>query len=260
MNIGFIGCGQIGKMLLNAVIKSDVPDKVFVTTKTKKSGQILAENYPIILCETNQKLFEISDIVLLCVKPSDLDHVFNEIQNINPANKIIITITSDIAIEKRLKDGAKIIKTLPNTAIETGEGIILYSPGINVSENDIETFKSILKFSGSFILLNDQMLKIAGKITGCGPAFLYTIIDAIIDSGIMLGLDKDLARDLTLKMIIGAVQKAMSTNRPMEDLKREVTTPGGRSIEGIFSLEKNGFRGILMEAFMATFNKQLPNE
>lgn len=259
MNIGFIGCGQMGKMLLANIIKTGDAHSFLVTTRTKSSAESLKKNYSVSICESNERLVTSSDVIFLCVQPDDFNVVFNEIEKLDTTGKLFISITSDLAIEDRLMAKTKIIKTSPNTSIETGDGIILYSPGDYATENDIELFKNILRCSGSFIPVSSQMLKRAGKISGCGPAIIYTIIDAIVDSGIMLGLDYKLAKELAIKMVIGSAQKAITTGRAMEDLKREVTTPGGRSIQAISMLEKNGIRGIIMESFEASYNKSLPN-
>ncbi len=249
----------MGKMLLDNILKAGDSHSILITTKSESSSEALKEKYPITICESNEKLVFSSEIIFLCMQPDDFSDVFIEIEKLNTIDKLFITITSDIAIEDRLMEKTKIIKTLPNTSIETGDGIILFSQGNYTKDNEVELFKHILRYSGSFVPVTPQMLKKAGKISGCGPAIIYTIIDAIIDSGIMLGLNQKLARELAVKMVIGSAKKAMKTGRAMEELKREVTTPGGRSIEAISSLEKNGIRGIIMESFATSYNKNLPN-
>jgi len=257
MKIGFIGCGQMGKMLLHSVIRAGDLHSILVTTKTKSSSKTLAEEYPVTISESNARLVNDSEVIFLCVKPDDLNAVFSEIGSLDTSDKLFITITSENAIEERLTEKTRIIKALPNTQVETGDGIILYSPGAYVKENDIEIFRNILRAAGSFVKVSDDMLKKAGKISGCGPAVIYTVIDAIIDSGIRLGLDQRLARELAIKMVIGSTKKAVITGRTMEELKREVCTPGGTTIEAIASMERAGLRGILMDAFAAAYNKSL---
>ena len=159
MKIGFIGCGQMGKMLLHSVIRAGDLHSILVTTKTKSSSKTLAEEYPVTISESNARLVNDSEVIFLCVKPDDLNAVFSEIGSMDTSDKLFITITSENAIEERLTEKTRIIKALPNTQVETGDGIILYSPGVYVKENDIEIFRNILRAAGSFVKVSDDLYR-----------------------------------------------------------------------------------------------------
>ncbi|PNS00813.1 pyrroline-5-carboxylate reductase [Petrotoga mexicana DSM 14811] len=247
-----IGLGKMGSTLVKGLIQ----------TKTLKREQIIGtdvfeydsernSNYcDIKTMSDNAKAVKESDIVLLAVKPQVIDEVLEEISPFCE-NKIVISIAAGVSLrhlDKALPVSSKIIRAMPNTPILVGEGVIAISKKKNVDENDLRTVKKILESVGKVYLVEEYMMDAITALSGSGPAYVYIMIEALSDGGVLMGLPRELSTEFAARTLLGAARMVLETQKHPGELKDMVTSPGGTSIKGIEVLESHGLRGILMDA------------
>jgi pyrroline-5-carboxylate reductase len=247
-----IGLGKMGSTLVKGLIQ----------TKTLKREQIIGtdlfeydsernSNYcDIKTISDNAKAVKESDIVLLAVKPQVIDKVLEEISPFCE-DKIVISIAAGVSLrhlDKALPTSSKIIRAMPNTPILVGEGVIAISKKKNVHENDLRTVKEILESVGKVYLVEEDIMDAITALSGSGPAYVYMMIEALSDGGVLMGLPRELSTEFAARTLLGAARMVLETGKHPGELKDMVTSPGGTAIKGIEVLESHGLRGILMDA------------
>ncbi len=152
------------------------------------------------------------------------------------------------------------IRIMPNTPCATGAGVILYSPGKLATQEDEMAFMQLMRPAGIISRLDEAKIDAGCAVTGCGPAYVYMFIDALIDGGVRIGLPREQAKRFAIQTVLGsAMMCAQSGAAEPAKLKSDVCSPGGSTIEGVTALEDYAFRAAIMEAVKAAWerNKEL---
>ncbi len=266
--IAFIGTGVMGSAIAKAACKGNNPSDIIVTDYNKEKAKDFAEKYGTCLAQSNIEAVKNAKYILLAVKPQVAQPVLEEIGEAleecikNGEEKVIVSIMVSVSIEKiksmlNMSVDVPIIRTLPNVAAEVGKCITLCSISESVSDEIFEEYKNILRHTGSFELLDEKKMYSGSVITGCGPAFVSMFIEALADGGVMTGLTRAQAQKFAIDTIIGTATLIDQTNKHPEKLKDEVCSPGGTTIAGVVSLEKNGFRNATVQCVLDTFKRVL---
>lgn len=142
----------------------------------------------------------------------------------------------------------KIVRTMPNTPMQVGEGCTIYTPGKYVTLPDLEKVHLLLSSLGIAQQVPEKMISQIGPMTGCGPAFVYTIIEALADGSVKLGVPRQMAIQLAAQTVLGAAKTVLQTGRHPAVLRDEVCSPGGSTIVGVHELERGGLRNTLITA------------
>lgn len=142
----------------------------------------------------------------------------------------------------------KVVRTMPNTPMQVAEGCTIYTPGKYVTLTDLEKVHLLLAALGIAQQVPEKMISQLGAVTGCGPAFVYTIIEALADGAVKLGVPRQMAIQLTAQTVLGAAKTVLQTGRHPAVLRDEVCSPGGSTIVGVHELERGGLRSTLIEA------------
>ncbi len=253
---GFIGVGNMGGALLSAVSKAVSNNQIAVfdlnnqlaLEKAKSSG---AE------CVTIEKLVCESKFVFLGVKPNVIADVCEKIKPYITKQTVIVSMAAGINIDKISGwcESEKVIRIMPNTPVSVGEGMILYSLGKTVSDEDIASFLNIMNKSGTLDLIDEKFIDAAAALSGCGPAFVYMFIDALADGAVKCGLSRDKALAYAKQTVFGSAYLSIKSDKHPEKLKDEVCSPGGTTIEGVLALEKASFRHAASTAVVAAYEK-----
>ncbi len=184
---------------------------------------------------------EKSDVVFLCVKPQDLDHVLSEIRDIT-GTRLVISIAAGITcerIESRLQE-ARVIRVMPNTPAVIYELAGAYCLGTRATEEDGMLVGKLLNSIGVAYRVPEDLMDAVTGVSGSGPAYIYYIIAAMIDAGIEQGLSEEVAESLVLQTVRGAADMVMLSKKEPSQLIEEVKSPGGTTIEGLKILDKLG--------------------
>lgn len=257
---GFIGCGNMGFAIAEAVSKVIDAKEIVLSAKEEaeakeKAEKISADAGDISLVARN------SEFIFLAVKPQNLDEISESLSVIleNRDDKpIIVSMLAGVEIKKlseKLGYDAKIIRIMPNTPVSVGEGMILMSAGENVTEADKTEFFRIMEKGGVVEEFPEKLIDAGTAISGCGPAFCFMFADALADGGVLAGIPKDKALSLAIQTLLGSARLMAETGMSPSVLKDKVTSPGGSTIEGVKALEEGAFRATVINAAVASYEK-----
>lgn len=255
MNLGIIGCGKMGSALVKGAIRENAIDgqKVIAIDLIPELAQKLSKEIGASIAKTNDELIENSDAILLCVKPQNMISLTNSFTK-ERSSKLFISIAAGIKIddlEKSFKNDDRIIRVMPNTPAMIGQGASAQSRGKNATESDAQFVSNLLNAVGITIEVPENQLDAVTGLSGSGPAYIYTVIEALADGGVLVGLPKEKALKLAAKTVIGAAEMVMKSDEHPAKLRDQVASPGGTTIAGLAALESGKLRSTLIEAVKA---------
>jgi len=255
MNLGIIGCGKMGSALVKGAIRENAIDgqKVIAIDLIPELAQKLSKEIGASIAKTNDELIENSDAILLCVKPQNMISLTNSFTK-ERNSKLFISIAAGIKIddlEKSFKNDDRIIRVMPNTPAMIGQGASAQSRGKNATESDAQFVSNLLNAVGITIEVPENQLDAVTGLSGSGPAYIYTVIEALADGGVLVGLPKEKALKLAAKTVIGAAEMVMKSDEHPAKLRDQVASPGGTTIAGLAALESGKLRSTLIEAVKA---------
>lgn len=257
---GFIGSGNMGSALAIAASKSIDPNKIAVSDHSMKKAEALADNIGAVAA-CNADIIMESKYIFLGVKPQMLKKLFKEIAPLLASRTddfVLVTMAAGTSIEQITEYAGKsypTIRIMPNTPASIGRGIILYTS--NESVKDTSEFCEIMKMAGMLDEIPENLIDAASCVTGCSPAWIYMFIEALADGGVKCGLPRAKAINYACDALIGSAELVKQSGKHPGQLKDEVTSPGGTTIAGVHALEKKSFRGTVMDAVTAAYDKTL---
>jgi pyrroline-5-carboxylate reductase len=260
MNLGIIGLGTMGGILLQSVLKKNLVHfkkyNVFdvVADKLKTFG----DNSQIQICEDIKQLVNSSDMIILAVKPAQMESVLKEMLQTKIENKTIITIAAGLKINfyrKILGDSCFITRVMPNILFSVGEGAAGIAMDPKLSQNASTIIQDIFKTAGKIILCEENKLDVVTGLSGSGPAYIFIIIEAMADGAVKMGLPRKDAYTLAAQTVLGAGKMVLESNSHPGVLKDMVCTPGGTTIEAISVLERGNLRSTIIDAIEACTKK-----
>lgn len=257
--VGFIGAGNMGGALAQAVIRSIGAERVAVADKNAEVQRAFCLKHG---CRpsTGEEIVKTCRFVFLGIKPQYLGGFAEEIREALKERRedmILVSMLAGTCIEKlreALDAGLPVIRIMPNTPVAVGEGMILYHPE-GVPEEDVGAFEELMRFAGKTDRIPEKFIDAGCAISGCGPAFAYLIADAMADAGVALGLTKKQAVTYAAQTLLGSAKMILEGDRSPSDLKDAVCSPGGSTIAGVKAMEKNAVRYGVMEAVSAAYEK-----
>ena len=251
--IGFIGCGNMGKAMLGALVKADniSNDNIIVSTKSKASAEKINDEYGVKSTTVNSEVAKEADVLFLAVKPYFFKEVIEEIKDLVKDEAIIISIAAGVTvnqIEEWFGKEIKLVRTMPNTPASVGEGMSAICPNGNITENELNYVGSLYNLFGKYEVLEEKDFHAFIALCGSSPAYVFIFIESMADAGVKLGLPRAKAYKLAEQAILGSAKLALETGKHPGVLKDEVCSPGGTTIEAVIDLEKNGFRNTVISA------------
>ena len=259
---GFIGVGNMGGALAQAVCKKIGGENVCVSDYSAEKAQVFAENYGCRAVD-NETVVSKARFIFLGVKPQVLASVAETLRPFLQARNgdcVLVTMAAGISIaslEDMLGMHVPIIRIMPNTPVAVGEGMILYTANDSVSQADLECFISALSLAGKTDAIEETLIDAASVISGCGPAFMYMFLEAMVSAGEKLGLDGAQARTYAQQTMIGAATLAASSPETLEALRVKVCSPGGSTIEGVKKFQTLGLSDTVEQALGASYRRTL---
>lgn len=258
MKIGFIGVGNMGGAIVKAIVKTE-PHALYLSNYNQRKAKALKKESPTIQVVTNEVIAQQCDVIFLGVKPYLIKEMMTELCPLAKEQTLWVTMAAGVTTEQLVKASGnnqlKLIRMMPNTPIEIGHGMTTYTYSNQLSSEAVDTFKAIMKKTGKLLYVPENKMDAATAIAGCGPAFIYQLIEAFSDAGVREGLSRQESIVLATNMIKGASQMVLETGKHPGQLKDEVTSPGGSTIEGVISLEQSGLRSSIIEAVHQSYLK-----
>ena len=260
--IGFIGTGNMGGAIARAVKVTAEKEQIYLSDAYVASAENLAKKIPGAFVSTNEEIAGQCELIFLGVKPQVLPDVLEEIAPILAERKdrfVLVTMAAGTPIDKIMDYTAEfypVIRIMPNTPVTIGKGVVEYC-GRNVTDEELEAFRTLLAASGRVVPLPENLIDAASALAGCGPAFVYMFIEALADGAVACGLPRKAAIEYAAAVVEGSAKMVLETGAHPGELKDAVCSPGGTTIQGVRALEDAGFRGAVMEAVIAAYEKTL---
>jgi pyrroline-5-carboxylate reductase len=260
MVIGFIGTGNMGEILIASLLKAKftAPEQVMAFDAEGERLRLVQKKYGIKKASNNNHLSTQCDPILLCVKPQSMREVIEEIaDSLNPS-KLLISIAAGIplySIETYARKQLRLVRVMPNINIVVQEGASAIAPGNLATHEDLKLVKAIFDCVGKSITIHEPLMDAVTGLSGSGPAYVFLMIEALIDAGVLLGMTRSQALTLAIQTVMGSAKLLSHTGEHPALLREKVTSPGGTTASGLYKLEEGGFRKILMDAVIAATQK-----
>lgn len=257
---GFIGAGNMGGALARAACRRLPGGQVLLANRTAEKAQALARELG---CRTadNAAVAENADFIFLGVKPQMMADLLADIGPVLAGRQtrfILVTMAAGLTIARiqELAGGRyPVIRIMPNTPASIGEGMILYACGDGVTKAEEQVFLDAMAGAGRFSPLAEKLIDAGSAVSGCGPAFVDLFIEALADGGVACGLPRAAALEYAAQMVAGSARLVLESGSHPGALKDAVCSPGGTTIQGVRTLEEAGFRGAVMDAVIAAYEK-----
>ena len=256
-NIGFIGGGQMAEAIIKGLAESkhfaDCPITVLEPVEIRQN--YLEHTYQTVTVHDTQSLCQAVDTIVLAVKPQVMESVLADLRP-HLAQQLMITVAAGLPIsfyERHLEaKHLRLIRAMPNMPALIQQGATALCSKEHVSESEFAMVTSLFDTIGITVTVQEYLMDAVTGLSGSGPAFVFSFIEAMIDGGVKAGLGRDAARQLTLQTISGAVQLTKQSDEHPAVLRDKVTSPGGTTASGLHALESNGFNGIILSAIEAS--------
>ncbi len=253
--IGIIGLGNMGRAILSNLISSGAVRKgavIGLDLDARKCGDA-KKRLGIAIARSIRELVSRSDIVLIAVKPQDIDPCLNEI-SLCGKNRLYISIAAGIKtdrLEKRLAGRARVVRVMPNTPVLVGEGISALCKGRYASRSDLKTADEIFSSVGEAVELNERYFDLVTALSASGPAYFFYLKEALIEAAVRLGMDKKTAKKLVLKTALGSARLLLESGCEPGLLRQHVTSKGGTTERAIAVFEKAKIKETVARAVRA---------
>lgn len=250
--IGFIGCGNMGQAMAEAIAGTGLfnNENIILYDKNETVLNKLAEKIGATKADDEKQVAQESDYLILAVKPGIYPEVLETISGETKEDTTVIVIAVGVGFEdvyEKLGD-VKVVRVQPSTPALVGESDTTMYPDDKISEDEIEDLKTIFKSFGTIEILNGDLMDIVPSIASSAPAYALMLISAMADGGCLNGFPRDQAIRLSAQAVLGAAKLVLETGEHPDALKDKICTPGGTTIEAVVSLEEDGFRGNVIKA------------
>jgi len=259
--IAFIGPGVMAEAMIAGLLRKKLaqPGNITAAGPREERGEQLRQKYAIKTTTDNLSAASHADLVVLSVKPQRLSEVMKGLKGIRN-EALVLSIIAGANI-KKISAGLKhksVVRSMPNTPGQIGEGITVWTCSKEVSDEQQEMARSILGALGEEVFVEDEgYLDMATALSGTGPAYVFLFTEALIDAGVHMGFPRRIAEQLVLQTIKGSVSYYHQAERHPATLRNQVTSPGGTSAEALYYLEKAGFRTAISRAVWAAYQRSL---
>ena len=260
MKIAFIGGGNMGQAMLSAILGKGLstPEAISVSDINKARLEHLEKVYGVYVTGSNLEAIVRGDVVVLAIKPQNLAEVMAEIGGRLKSNQLVLSIVAGKSIatlKQRLKHNA-IVRAMPNTPAQIGQGVTVWTATNEVTEEQKASVSSILGAMGQEIYVDDEKyIDMATAISGSGPAYVFLFIESLISAAIDIGLPQDIAKELVFQTVLGSGNFARKSGKELPQLREMVTSPGGTTAEALKVFKEKQFTELIRQAVVAANNR-----
>lgn len=250
--ISFMGGGNMAEAIMRGLLREDVGVGICVAEISPKRRDELTAQFPNVrVVGDAAEAAQWGEVIILAVKPQQAEGVLDLIDRVVTPDKLVISIMAGIPcskIEANLVPGCRVIRAMPNTPALIGAGATAVCSGRKASADDLDLARQIFALIGTAVTVEEKLMDAVTGLSGSGPAYVFTFIEALSDAGVKNGLPRDVAAKLAAQTVLGAARMVVETGEHTALLKERVTSPGGTTIAGVHALENGSFRGVVMNA------------
>ncbi|MCK4590425.1 MAG: pyrroline-5-carboxylate reductase [Candidatus Latescibacteria bacterium] len=254
--IAIIGAGNMGQALAAGILEAGLtsPQEITITDVDTAKLRKIKQNWRVNISGENRKTAEAAQIIILAVKPGVVNRVLEEIAQVLTPQKLLISVAAGVttsSIEAQLPQQVPVVRVMPNMPALIREGISALCWGKNAKEHHTQLASEILGSVGETVVVEEQQMDAVTGLSGSGPAYVFTLIEALSDGGVKAGLPRKLALKLVVQTVLGAAKMTTQTGEHPAVLREKVTSPGGTTMAALHQLETKGFRDALISAVEA---------
>ena len=260
MKLAFIGGGVMGEAIIAGALSKNVaaPDQIAVCDIVAERRAHLGKTHGVSVSDDAAAAAQGAELVVLAVKPQEFAAAGAVLSGRLNASQTVMSIMAGVTIngiQSALKHNA-IVRAIPNTPAQIGEGMTVWTATDAVSAAAREAVRSLLAVLGRELYVGDEKyVDMATAVSSSGPAYVFLVMEALIDAAVHIGLRREMAEPMVIQTILGAARYAQASGRHPAELRNQVTSPGGTTTEGLLALEEAGIRAAFVDAVEAAYEK-----
>jgi pyrroline-5-carboxylate reductase len=260
MKIAFIGGGNMGEAILSSLLVKGLsePQDIFVSDVIESRRQYITEKYSVSVTGYNKDAVNGAEVVIMAIKPQNLTEVMEDLHGQLKDDQLVLSIIAGATI-RTLSSGLahdRIVRVMPNTPAQIGEGMSVWTATPTVSEQQKGWASSILGAIGKEIYVDDEKyLDMVTAVSGSGPAYFFLFIEALVEAAVGIGLSSDIAQEMVLQTMLGSGHLVQKSGKHPAELRRMVTSKGGTTEAALNVLGEGEFNNLIKKAVNAAYNK-----
>lgn len=253
--IAVLGAGKMGEALLSGLLRAGVvaPSEVLAAVRRSERASQLRDTYGVEVADAATAVSRAQTLVIT-VKPQDMPALLDEVAAAVSADKLVISVAAGITtsfIERKLPPDTPVVRVMSNTPVVVDEAMSVISPGSHAGEPHLRRAEELLRSVGKVLRIPESQQDAATALSGSGPAYVYFLVEAMVDAGILLGMPRATALDMVRQAVYGAATMLRDSGEHPVILREAVTSPGGTTISAIRELERHGVRAAFLAAIEA---------
>ncbi len=252
--IAILGAGVMGETLLSGLLRAGwTADDVVATERRPERAAELAETYGVAVLD-NAEATAKADTIVLVVKPQDMAALLTEIAPAIRPDALVVSMAAGITtgfVEERLPGEVAVVRVMPNTPALVDQGMAAISPGKHCDAAHLERARALLEATGKVVQVPEYHQDAVTAISGSGPAYIFYVVEAMIEAGVLLGLPRDIATELVVQTLYGAATMLKETGQHPTVLREQVSSPAGTSVAALRQLEDHKVRAAFLTAMEA---------
>ncbi len=250
---GFVGAGNMAEALMKGIISAGVaqPEDIIASEIIPERRDYIARTLGVPVTADNGEVARNANVIVLAVKPHLVGPVLDELKPCFTSDHLLISIAAGVRIsfiESHLNWGVRVARVMPNQPCLVGASASAFAMGKSAKKEDKETVQKVLESVGVAFAVEEKMLDAVTGLSGSGPAFVYVVIEALSDGGVLAGLPRDVSTVLAAQTVLGAAKTVLETKGHPAQYKDMVASPAGTTIEGLKVLEESAVRGAFIKA------------
>jgi pyrroline-5-carboxylate reductase len=258
--IAFVGSGIMAEAMIKGLLRQNLvtPEQIVAGGPRAERGQELFDRYGVRTTTNNVEAASGADVVVLSIKPQVLCRVLEELGGHVASEALVLSIVAGAKMDmiQRMLDVSAVVRVMPNTPAQIGLGISVWAASEATTEAQRGQALGILQALGEEVFVDDEgYLDMATALSGTGPAYVFLLMEAMVDAGVHLGFSRHVSERLVVETLRGSVEYARQSPRHLAALRNQVTSPGGTSAEALYHLEKGGLRTVLSRAIWAAYQR-----
>ena len=258
--IAFIGCGVMAEAIVATLLRGEMvgADQIIGAEPFPERRKELAARYGIEMTASNCEAATDADAVMLTIKPQTLGGVAADLRGQLTDDQVVVSIMAGVTIG-RLQDTlghSVLVRSMPNTPAQIGQGVTVWMPTPDVTEEQNGVVSALLGAMGHAIRVDsEEAVDMATALSGTGPAYIFLVMEALIDAGVHMGFPRRIAEELVLGTMLGSVRYAQESGKHPAELRNMVTSPGGTTAAALYQMEKGSLRTVISRAVWAAYQR-----
>jgi len=266
--LAFIGCGVMAEAIIAGLLRKKLvgPEQIAGSHPRQARREEMHVKYGIEMFEDNRDAVtevspetpDQSSIIVIAVKPQRLHGVLQQLKGSLVKEQLVVSVVAGAKIETIAEElvHVSIVRTMPNTPAQIGEGVTAWTASAGVSEEQESQVCAMLEALGKTVRVeNERQIDMATALSATGPTYIFLVMEALIDAGVHMGFSRHVAQELVHQTMLGSVLFARESHKHPAELRNMVTSPGGTSAEAIYQMEKGSLRTVLSKAVWSAYQR-----